>query len=273
LLIAGIWAAHRSQKPSLAGTLLGLATAVKLFPAVLFLYFILRRQWKTALVGAGCFVGITLATAAVVGPETYSSYLRDVCPKIAEWRSVAHNNSLPALWYKLFDPGAKSEQIHPIVRYPAIAKIGALGCCAAILSLLTIVTIRGRSIASDDLAFGLTVTAMLLVSPVTWGHYFVILLLPLALIWSRLPTSRGVNGIFWGILIVLAVKPIHLWHLFGLWDWRTTPVTPWHSVTALSAQLYALLGLFALGASMAWQNNIQTDLLGTNDERVMRQAA
>src|SRR5262249_9148074 len=66
LLIAGAWAADRAGREGLAGFLLGTATAIKLFPAMLLLYFIIRRQWRAggfALIGVGI---LTLATLVLL---------------------------------------------------------------------------------------------------------------------------------------------------------------------------------------------------------------
>src|SRR5262249_55434367 len=105
--------------------------------------------------------------------------------------------------------------------------------------------------------FGLNICVMLLLSPVAWGHYFVLLLLPLAVTWMHLPHRGWLRFGFWALVIVLAVKPIYFWHLCGLWDWRTALVTPWNSLTALSVQLYALLALFIVGTTLSWQGRIQ----------------
>ena len=51
--------------------------------------------------------------------------------------------------------------------------------------------------------FGLTITAMLLVSPVTWEHYFLLLLIPLTVVWVDLPKTRMAR---WSLtLIVVAM--------------------------------------------------------------------
>src|SRR5207245_1686986 len=63
----GVWSAARSEKQWLAGTLLGLATAIKLFPGFLFVYFVLRRQWKVVGAGVAAFVVLTLVTVACLG--------------------------------------------------------------------------------------------------------------------------------------------------------------------------------------------------------------
>src|SRR5581483_9398970 len=129
-------------------------------------------------------------------------YLVDVSPKVAEWSSVAHNNSLPALWHKLFDPGPKSDLIQPMVRDPFLANAGSLLSCVVILLLMAAVTVVTPSASAADQTFGLAVTAMLLVCPITWGHYFVLLALPLALVWVTLSSGILLKGAFWGVVMV-----------------------------------------------------------------------
>ncbi|HMF15202.1 MAG TPA: glycosyltransferase family 87 protein, partial [Gemmataceae bacterium] len=54
LLVSGAWAADRSDREFLAGALLGVATALKLFPALLFLHFVFRGRWRALAAGLAC---------------------------------------------------------------------------------------------------------------------------------------------------------------------------------------------------------------------------
>ncbi len=247
LLITGIWLADRAGKPWLAGVLLGLAAAVKLLPAVLFLYFLARRQWKSLLAGAGCFVGVMLATATILGVDACRSYVQDVLPQISAWRSLHYNLSIPGWWNKLFDPGSKGYAIAPLVFWRSAARLGiALSCLGVAWGMFRAAT-RARSPAARDQAFGVAVTAMLLVSPVAWEHYAVVLLLPVMILSQGLPSSRKARGMLDIILIVLAIQPEYLWEACGLRHWTDMAMSPWNTLTALSFQLYAVLGLFFLG--------------------------
>ena len=51
LLVTGAWAAERSGYPRLAGSLLGTATMIKLFPGFLLVYYALRGHWKVVAAG------------------------------------------------------------------------------------------------------------------------------------------------------------------------------------------------------------------------------
>src|SRR5262249_12093262 len=66
-LITGAWAAERSNRPGWAGVLLGLATAIKLFPGFLLVYYAIRGRWRVVFSGAMSFVLCTAVTLLVVG--------------------------------------------------------------------------------------------------------------------------------------------------------------------------------------------------------------
>src|SRR5262249_51177427 len=93
-ILTGAWAADRSGRPWWAGTLVGLATALKLFPGFLFLYFVLRRRWHALGAGIVSLSVCTGLTATVLGVEAFESYARDVLPQIGRFRSDWVNASL-----------------------------------------------------------------------------------------------------------------------------------------------------------------------------------
>jgi hypothetical protein len=195
LLITGAWVAGRSGHPWWAGGLLALATAIKLFPAFLFLYFLVRRQWLVLVAGAVVLLLLNVATLAVVGVRTYHDYVHIALPWLAEQRGSWINASLVGIWTKLFDPQPVAERVVALWRDPTLARFGALASCAAVTAAVAWGTWRARTPAECDRAFALAVTAMLLVSPTTWDHYSLLLLLPLALLWAQL--RPGENPAFW----------------------------------------------------------------------------
>ena len=103
VLITGAWVAYRRSRPVLAGSLLAVAIAVKLFPAYLLLFFLLRRQWRVLAGAAGCSILVAALTAAALGSDIYAVYLREILPGVGDFRSGWGNVSLPGR-FKLFDP-------------------------------------------------------------------------------------------------------------------------------------------------------------------------
>ena len=88
---------------------------------------------------------------------------------------------------------------------------------------------------------------MLLVSPITWDHYLLLLLVPIAVTWVRLPRSDTARIIFTAILIAFWSWPLQIDNLIIPGGVATGLARPVHTLTILSYQCYALLALFALG--------------------------
>src|SRR5262249_28940655 len=136
LLLTGTWGAQRRDRPGWAGVLLGAATAIKLFPGFLFLYFVLQRQWKGVMSGVISLAVFTGLTVSILGWETYQSYCQDVIPGVAVLRSNWINASLPGLWTKLFDPVPK-ERVEPLWRSPVLARLGTWLSCGVVVVVLS----------------------------------------------------------------------------------------------------------------------------------------
>jgi hypothetical protein len=104
--------------------------------------------------------------------------------------------------------------------------------------------------ADRDLGFALFLVGMLLVSPFAWNHYFLLLFLPVLLIWERLP-SAGIQRWLFAIIPVILCLNIELYFAYlippGL-DGGTAG--PAQSLTVVALQFYALLALFVVGLAV-----------------------
>jgi hypothetical protein len=270
LLITGAWAAERSGWPRLAGALLGAATCIKLFPGFLFIYYGLRGRGKIVAAGLATIVCLTGLTTIVLGVDAYRSYLFTVLPEIQWFRVGWNNDSLWGFWSRLFDPAPEHERdrslTEPLYYSPILAKTLSLISSAVIVGILAwAVRLRfGHGAGSGtprptaprdragsggphpvlgDLTFALAVTAMLLISPICWEHYLLLLLAPLAIVWMNLPASRFARAAFSMIVAAFWLGYPVTWTAFGL-NGRTA--TPIDSLGILSYQFYALLGFFSL---------------------------
>jgi hypothetical protein len=267
LLLTGAWAADRSGHPWWAGALLGTAAAVKIFPAFVFLYFVARRDWRAVAAGGLAVLVWTGLTAAVLGPSCYRDYVENVLPHVATYRDSWINFSLTGLWYKLLAGTAQGGHTSSLWHNPPAATLTAVVSALAIVAVVAVVCARARSVADRDRAFALCVTAMLLVSPITWDHYFVLLLLPLVVfpaLGRGLRPRPNAGAIVWRVaffvaLAVLWAPPVYFWWAFRLpvtlhgWheEWHHVVGQPWQTLAVFSFHTYALLGLFLLGLAAA----------------------
>jgi hypothetical protein len=246
-LLLAIWLAARSERVWLAGTLLAVATAVKLFPGFLFLYFLLRRDWRIVAVGVTGVAVIGVGARFVFGWESYRTYLTEVLPQVNAYRGGWLNASLIGFCTRLFDPAAVSEQVEPLWRSSLIAKMSGGVMCLAVVVAWRRNVLRADTADKRDRAFGLALVAMLLVSPITWDHYFLLLLLPLAQVWRDVSVSGRGRIPFLVIVIVLCLNPVLVWPHFIAGGRGHGIAQPVHSVTILAMQCYALVGLFVMG--------------------------
>lgn len=248
LLVTGAWAAERSGRPWSAGVLLGAAAAVKIFPGFLLVYFAIRGRWRVVVGGAISAVALTALTAAVLGPGTYVAYVRDVLPQVHWFRVGWNNTSLAGFWSRLFDPAPErlrnASRTVPLWYSPALAHAATAASDLAVVAVVAWAARRVRTRSGEDLAFGLVMTAMLLVSPITWEHYFLLLLPPLAVRLADPPPSAPERAVLAAALACLWVSPALVWSVAGLGGRVARPVD---SLTVLAVHTYALLGLLLLG--------------------------
>ncbi len=253
LMIAG-WSAERSGQEGRAGIWLGLAAALKIFPGFLFLYFLFRRQWRVLTFGTVTVLMTATATSLAFGPQIYRVYLHDVPPLVGEWRSAWNNASLPGLWSKLFDPGSKSNGVVPLLHDPMLARWLVIGSIAGVVAVLARLTQAAETRRECDRAFGAAVIGMLLLAPVTWEHSFVLLLLPLAVLWAEWPASRARRTVEF-LAIVLGVSPTLYYVVFHLGRNQSAErifSSPGQALLVLSLQCYAMVGLFVAASWTEW---------------------
>jgi len=249
LLITGAWVADRRGFAGWTGRLLAAATAIKLFPGFLFVYFMLRRRWDVVRAGLAAWLLIMGVTWLVLGSEPFVTYTREVLPRVAGFCAAWNNASLAGFWCKLLavPPGVDRAgmPIEPLAYLPGLARAGWVASAGAVLLLLGRSVVRARDIPAGDRAFGLALVAMLLVSPLTWEHYFLLLLLPVLVVWTHLPASTLARAGFLGVLAALSIDLVWLYRVFIPGGFPNGQAGPLQTLTVLSLQCYALLGLFA----------------------------
>jgi hypothetical protein len=250
LLVASAWALDRSDRPAAAGALVGVAAAIKLFPAYLVLYFAARRSWRAVLAAAAAFAILNLATAAVLGWPTYRDYLYLVLPSLEKFRSYGFNLAFFGFWHKVFDPASERGWRTPLWYCPAAARYATLFSDLLVTALVATAAYRARARDQRDLAFALAVVAMLLVSPVSWDYSLPLLLVPIALAARAAPTSIRLSILLAPILVIFGLPQMKLMEI-------ALAGRPLHVASAgfmlgvPSLNFYALLTLFVVLAVLA----------------------
>src|SRR5262249_7830203 len=135
--------------------------------------------------------------------DSYRHYIYDVLPQLQKFRSSWFNASLVGFWTKLFDPCTLEERIEPLYRSAAAAQIAIVATWLGIGTVLARSALRARTRVQLDHAFGIAITGMLLLTPTTWDHAFLLLLLPVTLLCLDPPRSEAGRLLLFAALITL----------------------------------------------------------------------
>jgi alpha-1,2-mannosyltransferase len=252
LLVALSWMADRRDWELLAGALIGAAAAIKIVPAFLLIAWIARGRWRPVW-GAGiAFILLNAVAAILFGVSAFETYIRTIIPSVSLYRSSWDNISLSGLWFKLFDPQEK-ERVIALWKAPWLAQALAIASQLAVSAIVFVVCRRAHDRGQRDHAIAIAIVGMLLVSPITWGHYLLMLVVPLAVESTRPRSLPGRTA--WGASLIAMWLPIAAlaapaMGIKALKQWNverfTLPeATPVQTLAGLEIQLYALLIYFA----------------------------
>src|SRR6185369_145367 len=142
------------------GVGIGLATAIKLTPAVFLIYLLVTKRWKAAIVGS-VTAAVATVVAAAIAPSASRVFWTDALWNTDRIGSVAFisNQSLNGAIARL-NPGNPS----------------TAAWLASVVVVMVIWAFRVRkAVAAGDEATGFALTGVLgcLISPITWVHHLV----------------------------------------------------------------------------------------------------
>ncbi|MCF1765041.1 glycosyltransferase 87 family protein [Corynebacterium argentoratense] len=182
----------RSRVPR--GLFIGLAAAIKLTPAVFGLFFLLKRDWRSAIQTAVFGVGFT-ALAWLIRPDVSKEYwfntLRD--PSRIGGLAYSTNQSFRGLFARLF-PGDEDLQ-QTLWKVAVVVTIGAASF--GMVRLLRAGNAVGALLVNSFVAA--------LCSPVSWTHHWTWLIpfVLLLVVSAFQPGSGRVRGIAGGFAVII----------------------------------------------------------------------
>jgi alpha-1,2-mannosyltransferase len=167
-----LYFARRGQ-PWCAGFLIALAALIKLFPAVLMVFFAVKRQFKLVAAAAASAVALGAISLIVCDPRLYVTYFTQVLPRETGGGAFYRNQGLSGLLSRLL---TQNDYVSALANWPGLARgMGVLAGILVLLAALWVAARRGGS-RTSDMEFGLYLVATLLALPKSWEHYGVFLL-------------------------------------------------------------------------------------------------
>jgi hypothetical protein len=160
----------RRSNQALSGTALAGAIVLKVNPAALGLYFLIRKEYRILLWAGVSGVALTLASILISGWGTNVTFVTQVLPALSKGTANPYNQSLAGATLRAVNALGLSWSA------PAIALARVLG-----FALLgdAVRRIWANRSDPDELAdLSLLILAVSIASPITWSHHLVWAILP-----------------------------------------------------------------------------------------------
>ncbi|WP_166177772.1 glycosyltransferase family 87 protein [Rubrobacter tropicus] len=220
--LVAAWISDRRDDQRLSGVALGLVVALKPSLAPVLLWPLVRRRWDSF--SAACVSGLaaSLLGFVVAGPSATLRYVGILSEGSANpyW----DNASIPAAMARFFTEHPYGQNLFTL---PWMVYVGyALG-----IGVLVLTAVRVRD--GGEAGLWALVAASLLVSPIAWHNYLVLLGPGILLLLAR---GRGAPALLLLALQAIPAQWVLLWN-----DERTIPAT-----FALTLYLYVLLAHWAV---------------------------
>lgn len=217
LILVAAYVGVAPRRPGRTGALLALGTCLRVLPAPLIGYLVLRRQWRACLVAAAVGVLLVALPIVVLGWEPTRTYLT-VLPREQPLRlGLPNSASLASFFARLLVPNPYTT---PVVAAAALASVATLASTAVVIAVTSYAIWRARADAAGELAaYALAVAATLAISPISLTYNLVLAALPLAVgvarvqaLWPR----YGGHLLAASVLLSLPAEPCDLW---GVRSW------------------------------------------------------
>lgn len=188
LLFLAAWTALRQGRDGWGGAFLGAAVVLKLMGWPLLLWLAWQRRWRAVVGAALVWLGAHgLAILAHGWPLVRDYYLR-VGPQLGDYYRVYLTNlSLWTLGERLFGTRQVEIQLLPLWDAPGLVKVVTLLAPVLGLALLAWVVWRVKSF---DTSFAFLMASGMHLNPITWSHYYLMVLPALAIVLRHL-AERG----------------------------------------------------------------------------------
>ena len=244
LMIVAACSATLRGRHSLAGAVVAVAAASKIFPLIFFVFFFRRRNWHALIAGTLTAASSLALSIAVFGWNVHRTYLREIFPATLHGEAMppyVTNASISGILHILF---LAEPQWNPLPWHNSIASFAILFPLVSMLVLAPAILLIRRgdnSPARILLEWSALLTASLAVSTIPASYNFVLMALPMCVLTAILLQTRRYA---WLAALVVAYIGISFpmpapAHTSGLGIFLYTPRLP--LMIAVLAGIYLLL--------------------------------
>jgi alpha-1,2-mannosyltransferase len=196
LLLVLCWLCLRRGRDLATGVVLGVAIALKIYPLLLLAPLVIQRRWRATAVALICAAGLVALSFVLVGWEQARVYFTVVLPEV----NRAHTLSSPG-----------NHSIEVVIRNAtdsaAFAAWSSLAIRALVIGAVVAIAWWRRHAPAGGFAAG--AIALVIVPPVVWEHYFVLLYLPWLVALAHLSRRQALWLTIAYFLIAMASAAYH----------------------------------------------------------------
>jgi len=254
-LCTGSFYFYKKKNPIASAVFLAFAISLKIIPAILLMFYFLKREYKTVLY---TFAGIVLIHVIILllwGAPLLTGYLQNQAfsyfgmGELTGWL----NKSIAATLYRLFSISNPENNIQPIFMATWLVLPLRIIITLAVMTCLAFFTIRNYN---EDLLFPLYLVSIFLVTPMVWVHHHVLILMALPLFTEYILGGKFGKG-FGFLASILFI--IFFWILGKFNGWVSFPMNPipyWTRVWFHNSELSTFV-MAALWLSMTYLIRIE----------------
>jgi hypothetical protein len=199
LITATLWAALR-RRTGLAGAFIAAAASLKVTPIFLIPLFARLGRWRIAVMGSVMLVALTVITV-LAAPGSWQ-FFTVVLPRIGLGTANWDNGSVDGLVSRIVE-------LAPNLFGGATQTVAKAVIAAAAIVVIGVTLWQSRRGSNEAWSLRLSVsaliTALLIVSSVTWQHHLVTLLLPMATALAWITVRRPGERYGWWLFAAYAM--------------------------------------------------------------------
>lgn len=189
--------AAAAQRSDASAVLVGIAAAIKAFPAALLLWFAVQRMWRALAIGASTALVLTLLPALRYGIDGYLAQFRDwmAISGAGGWPIRENNQSLFAMLARWFGPPTAAAEGHLAPGQHPWIHFGWFAVVVVVFIAFAFSASRWR-VGWAPLGFAAALAAGVVASPIAWDHYWVLLFPAFFVSWN-VPGPALARPVFW----------------------------------------------------------------------------
>lgn len=209
LLLSACWCYLRG-KHATAGFLVGVAAVCKIFPLLLFIVFLRRRDWRALISGIVTGAAAITLSCVVFGIAVHRTWLEEILPWVMRGEGLGTYRATPSIsgvlhYLFLSEPQWNPHPWHPsLLAYALLASVLPI---ALLLPAILLIRHRDKSSQRITLEWSAMLTAALTISTIPASYNFVLMVFPVCVVASILIRGKRYG---WLSALVIAYLGIGL---------------------------------------------------------------